>query len=218
MLVEDAVYSVVSSKKSNRCIPELLLCQEAKTDHNAVAGLITELRPRCKLQADCVDAVFQPHVERCKTLFLHPRPVHYAVINNSARLTRMLLALASHVDINERTVEKDGTSPSLMFLATLFADNRVVEVLKAFCVTCNPCDQNAALKLKRAGHWQQFKARMEDLGLQEVALHLDSQLNDQEEQLAKIRQAAREKAAAAVARNAAARATASMVQACPAHL
>jgi len=208
MEVEDCIYSVVTCKGLKERIPELLSASDNKSMHEIV-DMIAELKPKCKVSPDALDVLLQPRVERGKMLALNARPLHYAIIHNSARAVRMMLNLSSREHGMENLLEKsrldNSASLSLVFLAALFADIEIAEALKVAGATLGPSDKEAAMRLKRAGLWQQLKVRLGHIGFSAEAELFDSQLNEQESKLASIRQLAREKAAAALSKAVAAR-------------
>jgi hypothetical protein len=210
MDMEDTVYSILSDRRLRDWIPEMLLSCANKNEYLVVQDFIADLRPKCKLAPKAVDAILQPCIEREQNVVLQPQSIHLAVVHNAARLVRMLLAKASQTGVMSQMLSNGlhSSSPSLMFLAVLFADMEVIEALKAAGAQFNSCDQAAASRLDQAGLWTELQTRMANLGLAAVAQEWSAKLDDQKVKAQKIREAAREKAAAALARAAATRAIA----------
>jgi len=204
MVAEDDVYSVLTDHQVCKWGQALMLSNASQHDHYAVAKTIAELRPKCALPPHSVDVIFQSHVEREKMLVLQTHPIHIAVIHKAHRLVRMFLAAAAQSGVLEEMLGHLQTgrlpSPSLMFLAVVFADKHVVDSLKAVGARFSFIDQTAAERLRRAGMWPELQVRMGELGLATEAQNWDRQLNKQKEHFLRIRQAAREKATATLAR------------------
>jgi len=188
MVAEDDVYSVLTDHH-DRARPEFMLMlnpnNASQHDRDLVAKTITEMRPKCALPPNsfsnsAVDVIFQFRGEREKMVVLQTQPIHLAVIHKAHRLVRMLLAAAAQSGVLAEILGNVQTgllpSPSLMFLAVVFADKQVVDSLKAVGAKFSSLDQTAVERLRCAGMWPELQVRMGELGLAVEAQHWDTEL------------------------------------------
>jgi len=189
---EDDLYLLKSAG-----IPDLLSTHADISNFDEVRALVAALRPRCRLPEVAVDILFQPQVERDRTLYLAPRPLHCAVMHSSLRLLRMLLRAAKETGVLQEACGNDQPGAAALtptFLAVLFASQEVGDVLVeegiADAFSCE-LDVQAACKLQRRGLWPIFQERANSLGLGDFAAKLSLGMQAHREKVAKAREAIR---------------------------
>mmetsp|Transcript_107046 Transcript_107046/g.301205 ORF Transcript_107046/g.301205 Transcript_107046/m.301205 type:complete len:382 (-) Transcript_107046:127-1272(-) len=242
--VVDEAYSLLAGVDG--AAPERLRAFSKITDYADVSSLVARLRSQCKISGDAVDAVFGPRVQRGQMLLLWPRAVHYALLQpSSTRLVRMLAFAAESAGVLDevmqrtRPANRQPQAISPLLFAAMFAEQDVVEALKAVChgratqgsqYEPNAVDVQVVQRLQRErSHWEELRQRMHDLGLAAEAARLDDKVAQQRDALeqyrAKMRTtmhaeataalaAARARRAEAAARNAAVPRTAASAAHC----
>lgn len=211
---EDAAYVLLNRSTCASDVVDMLEAHAAVRDYKQILSLLPKLRARCKLNEAVVDVLFQPQVEREKTLYLNPRPIHLAILEDSPALVSLLLRAASRADQFQAAVDSSvrqrrrPNSPPVLspgFLAVLFGGTAVGQALLAqgsAAFSTNQADIQAASKLRRAAPelWATFVARASTLGLGAIAETLEAGVKEREEAVAQRRAAAREAAARLAAR------------------
>lgn len=172
-VTEDEVFWCLSDERLRKWDSNMLRSPFQTNRELAVA-----LGPRCKIAGPVMDVLFAATLQP-----LHLRPIHYAVLHSSPRLTNMLLAAASRAGVFNEAVQdfvgvRDDKSISALFLAVLFAGQDVVDTLKCHGATTNSADVKASLKLYRAQIWDELHARFNQLQLNAEADYLLNSLQE----------------------------------------
>mmetsp|Transcript_137372 Transcript_137372/g.356962 ORF Transcript_137372/g.356962 Transcript_137372/m.356962 type:complete len:365 (-) Transcript_137372:180-1274(-) len=193
---EDALYAVLADRQWRHELPGMLGARSDICGYAEIYSMIEGLKPHCQVPEEAVSVLFGPRVEREKTQYLHPRPIHYAVARRSPRLVQMLIGAAEKAGNLDQMLQKvqGGGIPQAMsplFFAVLFGDKEVVNILKRAGSTINEVDISATSKLHRAGLWGPFQERLQALDLHDVAASLDAGLQEAREKAVRSRAAIR---------------------------
>jgi len=202
--VEDAVYMALMHPAEGSTAKDVLQGHPDLTKPEDIAELIAALKPRCKVPAAVLDVIFAFKAERSNTFFLHPKPLHSAVMCSEIRLTRLLLAAAADWGVLEESLQlgnQEGSADTFtpLFLAMLFAERETVDVLLASGAAFNEVDLQAALRLQRLGWWTACAARLGELEIGDQATQLHARLAAKHTALERYRAEARAKREALLA-------------------
>lgn len=175
---EDSIYWLLVHVKLQAWTKNMILTTFHNSDAGQISKMIASLQPKCKLPMAAVGIVFKLQRIREQTIFFNAMPLHYAVIYSSVAATRMLLATAARVGtlagmIQDFSEEGRYIMLSPLFIAILFAEKNVVDVLRCSGAQINSLDAKAALRLQIAGLGADLWKRMEvlHLSLQADELH-----------------------------------------------
>eukprot|EP00927_Polykrikos_kofoidii_P066722 TRINITY_DN62283_c0_g1_i1.p1 TRINITY_DN62283_c0_g1~~TRINITY_DN62283_c0_g1_i1.p1 ORF type:complete len:347 (+),score=56.26 TRINITY_DN62283_c0_g1_i1:144-1184(+) len=197
LTTEDAVYVLLADVNLEAQIPSMLSAHAPIHEHKDIRRMLAELRPLCQVPGDVLDVIFQPQVERDRTLFFNPRAIHLAVVHSSARIVGLLLGAARRVGALEEVLQqqcsiqrRSSSSPSTLtplFVAALFAGREVVDRLVRAGCEPNDIDVHAAGLLRRRGHWNPVKERMQALGMESTAARIEVRLAEKQAERTKYR-------------------------------
>lgn len=185
--MEDDVYCLLAGARATGQVYDLLTCHTSIAGYWEVKALAAALKPHCKVSPGVVETLFRSQVERDRGSILPfwPRAVHIAVARPCVtnRLLSLLLAAAEEAGCLDEVLQRDssavGQRPSTLsplFLAVLFADPGIVQVLRKRGCVPNEADVQAAARLQRAKLWHDTTSRMEELGLSEFAAEIAARL------------------------------------------
>eukprot|EP00928_Gymnodinium_smaydae_P062383 TRINITY_DN46262_c0_g1_i1.p1 TRINITY_DN46262_c0_g1~~TRINITY_DN46262_c0_g1_i1.p1 ORF type:complete len:286 (-),score=40.27 TRINITY_DN46262_c0_g1_i1:445-1302(-) len=178
MSLEDDVFLALTESTRLEDTQGMLLNYSRITDYEEISDMIAALKQKCTISPEAVSSIFQYQFERSKTFYLSPRAIHYAVIHSASRVVKMLLSAAKRAGVLEQVLQlsDQGDRPltvTPLFLAVLFAEADVVEMLKSWGCKFNRMDGLAAMRLLKAGHWKACQSRIKALGLDAELMELE---------------------------------------------
>lgn len=194
--VEDYVYTACLGPQERQKSTDMLDARADICEHSDIHTMMCSLRAVCKVSEATVSVLFAPQVERDRTFYLTPRPLHFAIAASAVRLTRMLLGAATRAGSLDAILQKDGSDSvtlSPLFFAVLFGSAEVVHALHSAGSTINTVDVAKAGRLQHAGMWNSVEERLQELHLHEVAAELNAGLAESREKAAAWRAQMRSK-------------------------
>lgn len=166
-IVEDEFFWFFADERSKKWEKEIL--QSPFQVHRAMAETTRVLRQRCRLSTIVIDELLRAP--------LCARPIHYAVLHSAPRLVRLILCAASRAGVLSETLQgfpdaASYTTVSPLFLAVLFSEQDVVNVLRRAGAGTNKVDVEVSLRLHEAQLWSDVAARFAELQLEAEAEQL----------------------------------------------
>lgn len=192
-VVEDHVHWLLSHEWTKRWAGNMLQSSFRISGADRLANLTAALRPRCKLAGVVLDVIFQLRSQVLVAL----QPVHCAVLLTSASLVRKLLSVAKNLGtLSDYTTDSHSTegqhhtTVSPLFLAVLFADQYVVDVLRCHGACFNGVDALATMRLQAVFLWADLEERLNHLQLgaeaEKLAQKVDELRRQAAEQVAEV--------------------------------
>jgi hypothetical protein len=177
--VEDDVHWMLSHERPKKWTSAMLRSSFCFLDTESLAELMKGLQPLCKLPGVALDEIFPPRVAF--------QAIHYSVLYASPPLVQKLLRAADNVGIREcivnaRTEEGKRCSISPLFMAVLFADKDVVDVLRSNDACLNDIDAEIAMRLHAASLRADLKNRLITLQLDVEAEELERTVEQMHQQ------------------------------------
>jgi len=166
-VVEDDVHWLLAHVWTKSWVEKMLQSTFRIRAVDQLAKWTAELRPKCKLPGVVLDVIFQLR----SPVMLALQPIHCAVLLSSSSVLKKLLSAATHVarlltDSSSEETNHDSVSP--LFLAVLFAEKDVVDVLRCHGACLNGVDAKAAMRLQGAFLWADLEERL-------ISLQLDAE-------------------------------------------
>jgi len=190
-IVEDDVHWLLAHKGTKKWTGKMLQSSFRISGAENIAKFTTALQPKCKLPGVVLDVIFQLRSQ----VRVQLQPVHCAVLLSSPALVRKLLSIAKHLGtLNDYTHAESSstegphhTTVSPLFLAVLFANQDVVDVLKSYGACLNCVDAMATVRLQVAFLWADLEERL-------LHLHLDAEAEKLGKEVDELRRQATEQA------------------------
>lgn len=167
--VEDEVHWLLThpaTRKHARASIRSTFCMDSAS---ILSTFASSVRSRCKLPGTAVDVVFQLRSGVRFTL----EPLHCAVLLSSRALVQKLLSTLKSLD---EDIDCQATV-SPLFLAVLFAEQDVVDVLRRYGASLSDADAVAAIGLPTVFLWAVLEERLSSLHLEDEATRLRTKVH-----------------------------------------
>jgi len=179
-VVEDDVHWLLAHQGTKKWTGKMLQSSFRISGADHLAKFTAALQPKCKLPVVVLDVIFQLRSQ----VRLQLQPLHCAVLMSSPILVRKLLSISKHLGtLSDDTTESSSTTPadstiSPLFLAVLFANQDVVDILKSYGACLNCVDAMATVRLQVAFLWADLEERLLHLKLDAEAEKLGKDVDE----------------------------------------
>jgi len=179
-VVEDDVHWLLAHQGTKKWTGKMLQSSFRISGAENIAKFTASLQPKCKLPGVVLDVIFQLRSQ----VRLQLQPLHCAALLSSPSLVRKLLSISKHLGtLSDYTTESSSTEPSHstispLFLAVLFANQDVVDILKSYGACLNCVDAMATVRLQVAFLWADLEERLLHLKLDAEAEKLGKEVDE----------------------------------------